>query len=246
MSTNKENSFETTHTIKITLKDDIKNIFDTFIENSTGHGYPRVYMNFMKKKYFMGTMWSIFFSISLSYCVYTLIESIIDYYSYNVNISISRNQELPATFPAITICNVQLTDERYKRPFNFLVKTSSYGQCFLLRNGNDFQKCVGINISANMAFDQFSVNSRRFMARYQDEFDAIKQIGYYLNDDMLISCEYNGQFCDESNFTRFWDYQYGNCYTFNDGSMSLIQTSATGSQYGLKMELIVSKYIQNL
>jgi hypothetical protein len=34
-------------------------------------------------------------------------------------------------------------------------------------------------------------------------------------DIMLLSCTYNGQNCNQSDFVWFFSYDYGSCYTFN-------------------------------
>ena len=68
----------------------------------------------------------------------------------------------------------------------------------------------------------------------------LSNIGYNLDSEMLISCQYNGHSCSETNgdFKRFWNNIYGNCYTFNGGNNSYL----TGDQNGLHLEMIVSKY----
>ena len=202
----------------------LKELFDEWIDSSTSHGIPKIHMNFTGNKKIFSIMWALFTFTSFAYCTYTIVNSFDAYYSYNVNVAISRNEELPAILPAITICNINPFNER--RATSFILNETKIGKCFLISNGIEFESCLGINKSTN-AFDTFTENLKNKM-----------------NEDMLISCNYNGIPCDESNFTRFWNNQYGNCYTFNDGSnsASLIQSSSTGSQYGLKMELVVSKY----
>ena len=45
-------------------------------------------------------------------------------------------------------------------------------------------------------------------------------IGYPLSE-MVLYCSFNGINCDMgSDFWRFYDSTYGNCYTFNSGKVS--------------------------
>jgi hypothetical protein len=64
-----------------------------------------------------------------------------------------------------------------------------------------------------------------------------KEIGFKLNNSTLISCNFNKKICDSSNFTSFFDYDYGNCFTFNGGDNPL-KTTEIGSNYGLTLEIL--------
>ena len=68
-------------------------------------------------------------------------------------------------------------------------------------------------------------------------------IYFYLKHDMLISCEYNGDACDASNFTSYLDGRYGQCFTFNYNMSKPLYTSATVTSVGLELELVVSELI---
>ena len=72
---------------------------------------------------------------------------------------------------------------------------------------------------------------------YETELSSME---FDLGSDMLISCQFNGNLCSETNwdFKRFWNNIYGNCYTFNGGNNSYL----SGDQIGLHLEMIVSKY----
>ena len=64
-------------------------------------------------------------------------------------------------------------------------------------------------------------------------------IGFQLNNNSLISCNFNKQICDSTYFTRFLDYNHGNCYTFNGGgNATILNTTLTGSNYGLTFEIL--------
>ncbi len=67
----------------------------------------------------------------------------------------------------------------------------------------------------------------------------VKSLGWDLND-IMISCYYNGIQCSINDFYYWTSFEYGNCYTFNyalNSSSTLKQTSKTGPENGLSMEL---------
>ena len=66
--------------------------------------------------------------------------------------------------------------------------------------------------------------------------DEKKSLGHQL-DDILLSCEFNSQPCDSSDFSWFFDITYGNCFTFNTGINLKKQTILAGSNFGLKLSL---------
>ena len=58
-------------------------------------------------------------------------------------------------------------------------------------------------------------------------------------ETMLISCYFNGEKCNLSDFYYFHSFEYGNCYTFNYNLSSIRYTSKYGPSSGLSMELFV-------
>ncbi|XP_071964501.1 epithelial sodium channel subunit gamma-like [Antedon mediterranea] len=60
--------------------------------------------------------------------------------------------------------------------------------------------------------------------------------------DILLDCSWKGFQCGPQNFTTFYHYQYGNCYTFNNGVENpVLTTSRPGPNYGLSLELFVDQ-----
>jgi hypothetical protein len=55
-------------------------------------------------------------------------------------------------------------------------------------------------------FDSFVDRIKRVIAS-NDELNT--SIGYNLQDEMLISCQYNSRKCSEKNFTKFWSHEFG-------------------------------------
>ncbi|XP_033107563.1 degenerin-like protein asic-1 [Anneissia japonica] len=78
--------------------------------------------------------------------------------------------------------------------------------------------------------------------------DERHRIGHSLQD-MLLDCTWKGYPCSPTNFTRFYHYRYGNCYTFNNGQLSsILTTNKPGPNYGLSLELFVdqSEYMDDI
>ena len=77
-----------------------------------------------------------------------------------------------------------------------------------------------------------------------------KDVGFKLNNETLVSCNFNKKICDSTSFTTFFDYKYGNCFTFN-GDTNPFTTTEIGSDYGLTLEILTgdpkigSKYSRN-
>ncbi|XP_071794566.1 acid-sensing ion channel 1-like [Asterias amurensis] len=63
-------------------------------------------------------------------------------------------------------------------------------------------------------------------------------------DTMLLSCTFNAKHCSPENFTMFYNYRYGNCFTFNSGRESTPKLNVTksGPNYGLSMELLIEQH----
>jgi len=64
----------------------------------------------------------------------------------------------------------------------------------------------------------------------------LQSLGFRIND-ILISCYFNGQSCSGSDFSWFFDFNYGNCYTFNNNATNIKKISKAGPSYGLQLEL---------
>jgi hypothetical protein len=193
----------------------------------------------------MRIMWALFFLGSLAYCSNLIIKSFIDFFQYKTSISMTRVQELPTTFPAVTICNLNPFNEKYANEYiqsTYTLSNFQYIDCFNLTNGTEFNDCVN-STNTNSIIDSFVDNLNRVIANDKNisEYDHY-YYGYDLDIDMLVSCEFNSKKCTSDDFSQFWSNEFGNCYIFNDGKKGpLRKTSETGNYYGLKLELVVSK-----
>ena len=222
------------------LKTEIKReLYDLSVE-STSHGIPRIIKSAFRKEWLITAMWSAVFTGCFIYCVYTLVQVFNTYYSYGVTSTISKIENLPAPFPAVTICNINPFNEAYAG--DYILNKSTKAGCFDYSDSTRFVACMNIN-DPYLAFATFNDEIKRIVANDKTltDYDHF-WYGYDLQTDMTISCQYNGIPCNVSNnFVQYWDNRYGNCYTFNkDGAL---KTSSTGDDHGLEMELVCCKII---
>lgn len=233
----------------MTIYKEIKNSLKACCERSTGHGIA----NISRSKYtLLRVMWFFVFLISLSYCSYVIVKSLIEYFKFQTNVSIKVMLELPANFPAVTICNINPLNEN--RAIDLMKLVNQYQNCFNFTSfielsdeeySNEFWKCINAT-DKNSALDSVVDRMKRFIANEIKDEESRNYFGFDLDYDMLISCQYNSKPCSGQNFTKFWSNYYGNCYSFNDGTQGEIhKTSVPGSDYGLKMELVVRKCLSH-
>ena len=64
----------------------------------------------------------------------------------------------------------------------------------------------------------------------------MKNISFSL-DNMLLSCLYNENSCNSSDFIQFTSYDRGNCFMFNSNTTSIQTSTQSGPFYGLQLEL---------
>ena len=63
--------------------------------------------------------------------------------------------------------------------------------------------------------DKYNFNNYNFIYSFANlTIEEKKSLGHHL-DDILLSCEFNSQPCNTSDFSCSFDINYGNCFTFN-------------------------------
>jgi hypothetical protein len=208
--------------------------------DSTSHGIPHIVRS---QNIAMTIIWTVFVLCSFSYCLFTIVLTFIEYFDYSVVLKISKVQDLPASFPAVTICNLNPFNELYAaKKLNETLQKIENGHCFLLTDPIQFSQCLN-GSNPNSAYKKFIDQLKRSIANANlTDYDHY-WYGFDLGTDMLISCEYNKVQCSAENFIKYWDNQYGYCYTFNKGNDSTppLKSSVTGEKHGLELEIVVSK-----
>ena len=229
---------------QVNLKEELKNILKVWTEDFVG------LMNIAYTEYWsIRIMWIVVFSALFGYGLYTIVVFIMQYLQYATTIQIRVGTETPVQFPAVTICNLN--------PFYINdVNETIYVQNVLINNnmayavnassGNNLMSSSSSNDTTDVLDNILEVLQRSITTNLSLTDADRKKFGFQLDNYMLLSCKFNGIDCNEKNFSWFWSYDYGNCYTFNSGKNSLNQTldvwnvSKSGANYGLKLELFVS------
>jgi hypothetical protein len=82
---------------------------------TTSHGIPNIIRSQdVKAK----ILWAIFFIVSFTYCMYTIINGVLIYYKYETYMTFSVERKNLVDFPAVTICNAN--------PFNAKKETNDF------------------------------------------------------------------------------------------------------------------------
>lgn len=217
-----------------------------WISSTTAHGISHAVRS---ENRFIKWMWVLFFLTSVSYCSYTIVNSVVDYLNYETTVKIQIGREFPTYFPAVTICNMNTFfidiygDMRNSYFSKLLIKQKMYSQLATL------------DPTIETTFEQQPIKSdqliklKRLIAidKTLNETQR-KQLGYNLQKHMLISCIYNKRLCNASDFSSFWHDYYGNCYTFNGNNKnetSFKTTNTAGPDYGLRIELLVGNSVSS-
>ena len=193
----------------------IKNTIKSIIKDSTIHGIPRL----LKANSLMSKIsWILLFICSISYCIYLIITASLSYLQYNTVTNFEIIPEMPAIFPAITICNLNQYQTNYS--FDIVQKYSNYSSL------NTYKRFFLMN-------ELLTIN------------DSFKKSLTYSLKESLISCLLNLNPCSSSDFVWTFDPIYGNCYSFNTGlnssghSVDIQSISKPGNINGLKLELFM-------
>jgi len=227
---------------KIKLCKKFERLLKNFLEYSTIGGLSELGK---KEELYLRFFWTVVVFICSSYTLVTFIETVNRFYNYEVNLVFDKYQDIPTKFPFVTICNQNPFNEQYA--FKYLqdkyLFTRDYGyynpvNSELIKKIEEYEFYFSISDKMVNNKDQTINQFKRTLINDLNQTE-LSLFGYDLDTDMLISCQYNGHSCSETNgdFKRFWNNIYGNCYTFNGGN----NTYLTGDQNGLHLEMIVSK-----
>ena len=94
----------------------------------------------VRRNWLICILWLIVFLGGVTYCIITIVQCFIAYFSYEVTVSISTINELPATFPAVTLCNVSPFNRKYA--FDFIQQNVPGADCFNLLNNGTIKKLL--------------------------------------------------------------------------------------------------------
>jgi len=211
----------------IIKKTNIKSgIFKHFVLKTTIHGFK----NIKDAEYlFAKVLWIFCFIISASLCFYSIIAAIVGYLNFDVVTKIRSINEKQSTFPTVSICNQNIFTSKFA--YNYLRNYSIFENSTLLFENLDKAKKTEKSKFFYRALAYFIKNEESFKDRMLLSYDF---------KDILISCKFNNQDCDESDFEWFYHFIYGNCFKFNKNGTKI--TRITGKSTGLSIEFYVGIY----
>lgn len=208
------------------LNDELKNSLIVWSLNSTCHGLSNIVRS---KIWIIKIMWTICFLVSATYCFHEVVVVIKMYLRYPVLVDIQLIHESPTIFPAITLCNLnQFNPTRSKYLTDRII--NKHNLTFGNENAVEYTQKVSEQLKLEI----------KYMNLNESE---LKSLGYTI-DEMLLSCSFNQIKCDLNEFEWFYDYNLGNCYTYNNqkslfNNLSFKEINKGGINHGLQLELYV-------
>ncbi len=219
-------------------------------ENTTSHGISHWAGS---ENVIIRIMWIMFFFCSTGFCLYFIIQSTSEYFKYETTVSITRIEEMPTIFPAVTVCSLNpfYDVNEYLKHHPDLEKSLNdreylNDECFNIETDFDPTELIKCSKTNNVFLEKFVDKIQRYIANDEELNETSRfYLGYFLND-MAFSCEYNGGNCVKTTvldeIVIHWNNKYGNCYTFNSGDLvEAKKTNEKGGTRGLNVEFVVSK-----
>jgi hypothetical protein len=214
------------------------NIFEVILDtigDSKTHGVSNIVK---AKSKILKLIWLICLLASAGYCMYELVIAVMAYLQYGVVLTITPIYEAPTNFIAVQICNNIAYDNQ---------AISSY----VTNITNQYNITLNTFSTLKQYTDTVSalVKSKLAKQAQSGAFNSF-QAGYNL-ENMMISCFYDGNACSQKDFFYQNDFNYGDCFSFNLGSINnagysplnstppIVQSSFTGAANGLQLELFV-------
>ncbi|CAF0767303.1 unnamed protein product [Adineta ricciae] len=171
-------------------------IIKEFSFNTSMHGIPGIARS---ESLLNRAFWSVSFLIFTGIMLYFVVQSIITYFNYPTQTSVSFSDEWPQNFPAVTICN--------NSPFmydSFIGPFLNYTNSLNLTHTND----------TTVLSSQQARYIRDFLIYKLNRNESVTDFFYPL-ESILIKCIFNGISCSVNDFIQFVSPVYGSCYTFN-------------------------------
>ncbi|XP_046367438.2 amiloride-sensitive sodium channel subunit gamma-like [Haliotis rufescens] len=223
-------------------------LINYFAENTSMHGISRF---IGKTGFFRRTFWVLAVLTGAGVAMYNIWTIGTAYSSWKVSTVIKLEYNSKLRFPAVTICNLnpvrKTSIDGVQAEFDDLKTALRYENNSARTRDEDFPDWGNSSISFD-AYDSDHRTAIDFQKVMATTKKALKvQIGHQIQD-MLLDCSFQGKVCTPSNFTHFYNYMHGNCYTFIPKDEAFTFISKTGPLYGLALMLYVEeeKYISSL
>lgn len=212
------------------IKIDIRKKISEWCNYSTTHGVSNISRADNK---LVKLIWIVCLFSSSVYCFYTIVNIIVSYFSYEVIINIDVVDKAPVDFPAVSVCNLNPLDRRFSQTYidQVLAKHN-------LSHVSDIEK-IDINPNTVKYLIKANILADKNLSKAE-----IRKFGFEI-DFMLFRCFFNNIACNASDFIWLFDFDYGNCFTFNSGydqkgnKVPIRKINEPGSERSFKLELFL-------
>ena len=208
--------------------------------NSTSHGIPQALRNPHAS---LKILWSVCFLVSAVLCALIVIDSINEYFAYDVVTKIRINDKKTLEFPTVTICHTSpLSTPKGVQLLRSMISNETN------KHLNDYN-LTSIDYMSN-GFKAGLLNALFYAKNADQSEDFKKSIGISIQD-MLFYCTFSIFDCNYTDFKWRYDYLNGNCFQFNSGVdangdfVQSYSTSADGEFGGLYLVLFLGEAVNS-
>ena len=213
------------------LKRKLKKDITELGKDSAFHGIDRM----ITRHLIIKIIWFVFFLISIGLCAYTIITTIQQYLSFEVNTLVQMVPQNTVPFPTVSVCN--LNPFVTPQAFQYIANHYSNNYNVTLTNYAQFYQLItNKTIPDETDWLFYNTFGSGFNRTLRDSF------GYNMSEIKLY-CTVQYYPCNYDEFRSFYHSKYGNCFVFNSGihnngsTVPLEYVSA--DEYGFEMEIFV-------
>ncbi|XP_072050209.1 acid-sensing ion channel 1A-like [Amphiura filiformis] len=239
------------------------------VENLGAHGIPNIKR---AQNVYRKCFWILAFLCGMGLFSWHCYESVTKFLDKDVTVNLDVHYHPKLQFPAITICNLNPVKGSLLKHFTDLDNMLGSGWAPPHGKSPSpptmpTRMSPSSSTQQNNTMPAAASNTPNRKKRYQDwentdyhqmdsrhslidattdiigamDYEQRVETGHDLKD-MLLSCTFQGYPCTPNNFTWFYNYLYGNCYTFNLGLDSKIhEVTTAGPLLGLTMSLYIEQ-----
>ena len=204
-----------------------RSIIREFALNTSTHALPGIARSQSKHN---RIFWIVSFVAFTGIMSYFVVQSIISYFQYPTQTSVSIVAQAKEPFPAVTICNY------CPARFDLMI-----GPFLNYTNAMNWTNTTNTSTFSLLQAQKL----RDYLVFKINAGESLTSVFFSLNI-MLMECTYNGYACNASDFIPFISSTYGICYTFNARRKDTQNyTIRNTNDYGGKGRLFLRLYTHN-
>jgi hypothetical protein len=213
-------SLETTKKKSLMPRKSLKALFLNWSRQVDINGYNKIFE--YRHNFSIQLIWTVILIASTCATFWIVSKNVTGYLSYEIVSQISLLNEIPATFPTITICN--------NDPFTNKLAEKLYDEVV---NKTNYTRYTKDNVDVNL-------NNLVLMWASNPAFGDENRLKLGFNKSIIFSCKFKKKNC-LNDFHWHWSYLYGNCWQFNSGlnstnhKISIKNSTVEGREDGLSI-----------